>query len=154
MTTIEIRVLLNDLENDRIERTISTTNTDKFANSPSQVVVVKARKNALNAVIPSTVKINEVDYTVVSIASGAFKECVNLLSVTIPKGVVSIGSSVFKDCYDLETVRCKMPNPCEISNDVFTGQTYNNAKLYVPKGSKHFYELTYNWNYFSNIVEE
>ena len=26
----EIRVLLNDLENDRVERTISTTNTDKF----------------------------------------------------------------------------------------------------------------------------
>ena len=26
----EIQVLLNDLENDRVERTISTTNTDKF----------------------------------------------------------------------------------------------------------------------------
>ena len=26
----EIRALLNDLENDRVERTISTTNTDKF----------------------------------------------------------------------------------------------------------------------------
>ena len=26
----EIRALLNDLESDRIERTISTTNTDKF----------------------------------------------------------------------------------------------------------------------------
>ena len=31
MTTIdEIRALLNDIENDRVERTISTTNTDKF----------------------------------------------------------------------------------------------------------------------------
>ena len=31
MTTIEeIRALLNDLESDRVERTISTTNTDKF----------------------------------------------------------------------------------------------------------------------------
>lgn len=27
----EIRALLNDIENDRVERTISTTNTDKFA---------------------------------------------------------------------------------------------------------------------------
>jgi len=26
----DIRALLNDLENDRVERTISTTNTDKF----------------------------------------------------------------------------------------------------------------------------
>ena len=26
----EIQTLLNDLENDRVERTISTTNTDKF----------------------------------------------------------------------------------------------------------------------------
>ena len=30
LTNEEIRALLNDLENDRVERTISTTNTDKF----------------------------------------------------------------------------------------------------------------------------
>ena len=30
MTQDEIRALLNDLESDRVERTISTTNTDKF----------------------------------------------------------------------------------------------------------------------------
>ena len=30
MTKEEIRALLNDTESDRIERTISTTNTDKF----------------------------------------------------------------------------------------------------------------------------
>jgi len=30
MTIDEIRALLNDLESDRVERTISTTNTDKF----------------------------------------------------------------------------------------------------------------------------
>lgn len=30
ITKDEIRALLNDLENDRVERTISTTNTDKF----------------------------------------------------------------------------------------------------------------------------
>ena len=30
ITTTEIRALLNDIESDRVERTISTTNTDKF----------------------------------------------------------------------------------------------------------------------------
>ena len=30
MTKDEIRALLNDLESDNVERTISTTNTDKF----------------------------------------------------------------------------------------------------------------------------
>lgn len=30
MTNEEVRILLNDLESDRIERTVSTTNTDKF----------------------------------------------------------------------------------------------------------------------------
>lgn len=30
MTTDEIRALLNDIESDRVERTIKTTNTDKF----------------------------------------------------------------------------------------------------------------------------
>lgn len=30
MTKEEIRALLNDIESDRVERTVSTTNTDKF----------------------------------------------------------------------------------------------------------------------------
>ena len=30
ITTNEIRTSLNDIESDRVERTISTTNTDKF----------------------------------------------------------------------------------------------------------------------------
>lgn len=30
MTINEIRILLYDLESDRVERTVSTTNTDKF----------------------------------------------------------------------------------------------------------------------------
>ena len=30
MTTTEIRALHNDIERDRVERSISTTNTDKF----------------------------------------------------------------------------------------------------------------------------
>ena len=30
MTIDEIRALFNDLESDRVERTVSTTNTDKF----------------------------------------------------------------------------------------------------------------------------
>ena len=30
MTEQELRVLLNDIESDMVERTISTTNTDKF----------------------------------------------------------------------------------------------------------------------------
>lgn len=31
LTEQEIKELLNDIENERVERTISTTNTDKFA---------------------------------------------------------------------------------------------------------------------------
>ena len=30
ITTTEIRALLNDIESDRVERTFSTTNTDKL----------------------------------------------------------------------------------------------------------------------------
>lgn len=31
LTETEVKKLLNDIENERVERTISTTNTDKFA---------------------------------------------------------------------------------------------------------------------------
>ena len=35
ITTDEIRAMLLDVENDRVERTISTTNTDKFGQAIS-----------------------------------------------------------------------------------------------------------------------
>ena len=54
--------------------------------------------------IPSSVKVNEVDYSVTSIGYYAFYKCSNLTSVTIPNSVTSIGGEAFWDCSSLTSI--------------------------------------------------
>ena len=48
--------------------------------------------------IPSSIKVNDLEYTVSSIGNGAFSECRGLTSVTIPNSVTSIGEYAFYYC--------------------------------------------------------
>ena len=51
----------------------------------------------MNSVIPS-------DGSVTSIGYGAFEECANLISITIPDSVASIGSEAFSGCVGLTSI--------------------------------------------------
>ena len=54
--------------------------------------------------IPSSIKVNESEYTVRDIEGSAFTNCSGLTSVTIPNSVTSIGSSAFDGCSGLTSV--------------------------------------------------
>ena len=54
--------------------------------------------------IPSSIKVNDVDYAVTSIGISAFRTCSGLTSVTIPNSVTSIGSEAFDGCRGLTSV--------------------------------------------------
>ena len=54
--------------------------------------------------IPSSINVNEVEYSVTSIGKEAFSYCSGLTSVTIPNSVTSIGDGTFCFCKGLTSV--------------------------------------------------
>ena len=69
--------------------------------------------------IPSSIKVNESEYTVRDIEGSAFTNCSGLTSVTIPNSVTSIGEAAFLDCHSLTSVT--IPNSVtSIGNSAFS----------------------------------
>lgn len=110
-------------------------------------------------VIPETVKINRVEYTVTSIGDNAFYGNTALTSITIPKSIESIGFQAFSGCTGLTSFISLIENPIFMPwssfvewDDNFGGWVYDTpAILYIPKGTADNY---ISWeNYVSGIVE-
>jgi hypothetical protein len=94
---------------------------------------------------------------VTSIGEWAFFDCSGLTSVTIGSGVTSIGNRAF-DGVDIPTVISLIENPFKITGKTsdyrtFSQNTFNNATLYVPKGTIEKYKATDGWKDFANIKE-
>ena len=95
--------------------------------------------------------------SVTSIGDLAFASCSGLTSVTIGSGVTIIGYNAF-DGVDIPTVISLIENPFKItgktsSTRTFTQNTFNNATLYVPKGTIDKYKATDGWKDFLFIEE-
>ena len=95
--------------------------------------------------------------SVTSIGAAAFGNCSGLTSVTIGSGVTSIGNRAFEGA-DIPTIISLIENPFTITGKTsyyrtFSQNTFNNATLYVPKGTIDKYKATDGWKDFAYIVE-
>ena len=114
--------------------------------------------------------------SVTSIGVQAFRECTSLTSIAIPEGVTSIGEQAFFNCSSLTSITIPSsvtyiglyafniyPNSLTSVTSliqepiwaygVFNDQAYQEATLYVPRGTKEKYEATAGWKEFLNIEE-
>jgi len=116
--------------------------------------------------ILATVKIGEKEYTVTTIAEGAFEDNTIMEKLKIPESIVSIGASAFSGCINLKVIFIFAKEPINLSNaiaatrtrgdessSVFNGVETESCILYVPVGSKEKYEQADGWKDFKHIVE-
>lgn len=94
--------------------------------------------------------------TVTEIDERAFSHCTSLEEIYIPGTIESLGDGLFAGCDNLKKISVAAKNPVNIKlvESAFDTQTYINATLYVPAGSKEKYSNTAVWNNFFNIQED
>lgn len=83
----------------------------------------------------------------------ALVNCSSLKSIYIPNSVTSIADGAFAGCSSLKSIVSEIENPFELNTFAFSDDTYANAILIVPKGTKVAYQAAEGWNHFTNIVE-
>ena len=92
--------------------------------------------------------------TIREIGLKAFSGCNVLKSFRIPANVQKIRDNAFAECPSLAVVVLEGNEPPVISDNTFSNDTYSNATLYVPSGTKSLYEQTTGWKNFKMIVDD
>lgn len=118
----------------------------------AQVVRIEDTK-AVNIVVPETVMIKDVEYTVIMIGGSAFLQLTSLETISLPSTLQAIGLDAFRGCTNLREVTCRMTTPFAAASSGFETEVLANATLYVPEGLTESYKKLAPWKSFANIQE-
>ena len=114
-----------------------TTNPDEFSfnitSSSDHAVDVKSYTGSkAHIIVPQKVTIDDEEYTVTGIASGAFLGNSNIVSVTIPEGVTRIAYQSFRNCSNLTSVA--IPNSVSVIGGYAFAGCGSLESVVIPKG--------------------
>lgn len=107
--------------------------------STKTVEVTKVSSAMTSVTIPATVKVNNVTYTVTSIAAKAYKGNKNLKKIVIGKNVSKIGKEAFLNCKNLKTITIKSTKLTSVGAKAIKG-IHKKAKITCPAKKKAAYK--------------
>ncbi len=172
--------LCRSLTNVKLSETLTSISENTFNNCDSLTnIKIPNSVTAIykKAFFGSGLTSIELGNSVTTIGESAFWCCFGLTSIDIPNSVTTIGKEVFYMCNHLTSVTlgenvhiigqnafnaeniqkviCKRFRPAAVDGDgnIFNSTVYNNAILYVPKGSLSSYYAAPDWMKFLNIQE-
>jgi len=128
------------------------TNTGWYNSQANGIVIKDNWLLSYKGTMPSSTVIN-IASGIKNIADGAFYNCSNLVSVSIPSSVTSIGNDAFNGCIRLTSIYTYSYNPITLSSDYPPFKGVTNCTLHVPNGSKSLYQAATGWKNFTAIVE-
>ena len=108
----------------------------------------------MEVTIPSTIKCDDVTYTVTGIGHKAFEINRSVTKIILPSTITSVEDFAFSKCTSLTDLYCNAEEPPTVSASAFGNLNVSEVVLHVPAGSKSAYESAEGWKDFANIVED
>jgi hypothetical protein len=112
--------------------------------SPSllTVKITSCVNNGISTIsIPSTVTIDGSVYSVTAIAGNAFKDCIGLISVSVPSTVTSIASNAFYGCSTLTAINVDQSDTIYSSADGVLFNSDKTSLIEFPAGHSGSYTI-------------
>lgn len=105
-----------------------------------------------NVAIKNTVNYADVDFTVIGIDAGAFKNCANLTQISLSDGINEIGANAFEGCTGLKYFFEYKTTPPTLGENALAGINKSACKLYVPDDVRADYLKADQWKDFANTA--
>ena len=120
------------VEGEEKETTVDGLNYLYFTVSKKATVVAGDYKQLTRVEIPTTITVDNVEYTITSIDAEVFRDCRNITSFSLPDGLETIGKSAFMNCTRIPDF--SMPSCLKSIGDQAFYQCYGLTNVILPEG--------------------